>query len=96
LTPAFVDRAGYDLRPAAGSPVINAGSVPVAITATDNRAVSRIIFRVDGREVARSANRTLNFSWNTKGMNGKCILSAVAFDAANNQSSTSVTVWVRG
>ncbi len=30
LTPAFVDRANFNLRPAPGSPMINAGSVPAA------------------------------------------------------------------
>jgi hypothetical protein len=54
LSPSFVDRANYDLRPASGSPVINAGSVAgVSASGLSLLAASQY------KHVASSETRTL-------------------------------------
>ncbi len=54
LSPSFVDRAGFDLRPAAGSPVINAGSA-----AGSSASGLSLLATSEYKHVAGSATRTL-------------------------------------
>ncbi|HEY8100163.1 MAG TPA: Ig-like domain-containing protein [Burkholderiaceae bacterium] len=78
--------------PANGATVF--GHVAVSVTATDDRAVARITLRIDGRQVAGTANSTLNYSWNATRVRGSHTLTATAYDTSNNQASASVTVRV--
>ena len=54
LSPSFVDRANYDLRPASGSPVINAGSV-----AGSSASGLSLLASSQYKHVAGSETRTL-------------------------------------
>lgn len=51
--------------PAAGAVV--SGTVNVSVSATDNKAVSRISLLIDGKEVAVSYGSSLSYSWSVSG-----------------------------
>ncbi|RMH35376.1 MAG: fibronectin type III domain-containing protein, partial [Nitrospirae bacterium] len=74
------------------------GITTLSATATDNIAVSKVQFQLDGTIIAGSDDTTApyTFSWNTNGTtNGVHTLSAIAHDAAGNTTtSTAVTVTV--
>jgi hypothetical protein len=170
LTPAFVNRAGYDLRPAAGSAMINTGSTPasntsgvalapfrqykhtaqsearvddgkidigayeagttptptptptpsptpapdvtaptvrfvaptnnttvttflsVNVAASDNKQVTKIVLLLNGRQIGYALGSSLRGRWSMYSVPaGSHTLSAVAYDAANNSSRTSLS-----
>jgi hypothetical protein len=80
--------------PAAGSTVT--GTVAVSASASDNVAVSKVEFYVNGVLQATDTASPYTFSWNTAALaNGSYPLSIKAYDAAGNVgSSASVTVAV--
>jgi subtilisin family serine protease len=81
--------------PTAGSTV--SGVVPVSVSATDNVAVTKVEWYLNGVMAGSSASATATFSWNTANTpNGTCNLLARAYDAAGNVgSSTTVSVSVQ-
>lgn len=64
--------------------------VNIAVKASDNIGVARLVLYVDGRLLAGANGSTLNTTWNAR--NGKHTLTATAYDAANNQASASIVV----
>jgi thermitase len=74
------------------SPAANgtaSGVVAVAVAASDNVGVARVELRVNGSTVATDTSAPFAFSWDTsKVANGTASLTAVAFDAAGNTSSS--------
>ncbi len=80
--------------PAAGATV--SGSATISATASDNTGVASVDFRVDGATIATDSTSPYSVSWNTtSASNGSHALTAVARDAAGNQttsSAVSVTV----
>lgn len=68
--------------------------VPVNVTASDNKGVTRVDLRVNGTTVASDTTSPFAFSWDsTKVANGMASLVVVAYDAAGN-SATSAPVSV--
>ena len=79
--------------PTAGADV--AGSVTVAITATDNLAVGRVDLYAQGTLVASDSERPYAIVWDTTALNpGTYVLEAWAADAAGNVGKTSRSVHV--
>jgi chitodextrinase len=77
--------------PASGATV--SGSQTVAANASDNAAVSKVDFLVDGSLAASDTSSPYGFSWDTtKITNGSHSLTANAYDSSNNVSSSSVVV----
>ena len=72
------------------------GTVAVTASASDNIAVSRVEFFVNGALSSTTTSSPYSFSWNTKTVaNGSYTLFAKAYDAANNVGqSSNVTVTV--
>jgi thermitase len=76
------------------------GTVNISVSATDDIRLSHIELAIDGKVVQKtvSSNTSANltYSWtpcpNRNKCNGTSTLRATAFDAANNTSSTSITV----
>jgi hypothetical protein len=63
--------------------------VPVNVTATDNKAVTRVDLRVNGTTVASDTSAPFAFSWDsTKVANGMSSLVVVAYDAAGNSAAS--------
>jgi hypothetical protein len=88
LTPPTVSLTG----PLAGATV--SGIATITATAADNVGVTRVDFLVDGVLLASDAAAPWSASWNTAtSANGSHSLTARAFDAANN-STTSAAVAV--
>jgi hypothetical protein len=78
--------------PAAGATV--SGTTEVTATATDNIAVARVEFYLDGAMQTTDTAAPYSWSWNTAGVaNGTHTVSSKAFDAAGN-SGTSAGVIV--
>lgn len=74
--------------PAAGATV--AGTVTVAATASDNRAVDHVTFRVDGTAVGSDSASPYKYAWNTTAYtNGSHDVSARAADTSGNVSTDS-------
>ena len=73
------------------------GTTTVTATATDNVGVAGVQFKLDGANLgAQMLSAPYTFSWDsTKAANGSHTLSAVASDAAGNQSTASVTITVQ-
>lgn len=78
--------------PASGASV--SGSVNIAATASDNVGVTRVIFRVDGTQTgADDTTSPYGISWDSRtAANGSHTLAAIAYDAAGNNASASITV----
>jgi putative lipoic acid-binding regulatory protein len=78
--------------PANGQTV--SGTIAVSANASDNVGVAGVQFRLDGANLgAEDAASPYSVSWNTGGVaNGSHTLTAVARDAAGNQTAASVTV----
>lgn len=74
--------------PTDGSTVM--GPTTIRATATDNVAVTRVDFRVDGLLVGSDSSAPFEFAWTPTGAAGSRLLTAVAFDAANNSGTSSV------
>jgi len=80
--------------PANGSTV--AGTIGVAVSATDNVGVSKIELYMDAQLVAQSATASATFSLNTLNYaDGAHTLQARAYDAAGNVGATSISVTVQ-
>ena len=79
-----------------GSGAVLNGTVAVAASASDNTAVSRVEFEVNGVLQATSTQAPYGFNWNTSAVaNGSYSISAKAYDVAGNVGySQSVTVSV--
>ena len=66
------------------------GLVAVTANASDNVGVTRVDLRVNGSTVASDTSTPFSFAWDSsKVVNGMTTLTAVAFDAAGNSSSSS-------
>jgi hypothetical protein len=77
--------------PAAGASV--SGMVMVTISASDNVGVTKTELNKDGIMIASAASTTLHYVWDTTNeTNGNHTLIAVAYDAANNRSTATLTV----
>ncbi len=71
------------------------GVVPLAATASDNRAVTRVDFLVDGLPIGSDSTAPYAASWNTATYAlGTHTVRAVAFDAAGNSAVSEVTCTV--
>jgi subtilisin family serine protease len=78
--------------PTAGSTVT--GQVTVSANASDNVGVTRVDFKINATVVATTNTAPYRYTWTTTQFpNGGAMLTAVAYDAAGN-SSTSVAVGV--
>jgi thermitase len=78
-------------NPADGSTV--SGNVAITVSATDNVAVTKVELYIDGRLKAQTNTSVLSYGWNSRkaGAGLHTILSK-AFDAAGNQTQSSVQV----
>ena len=77
--------------PANGATV--SGLVAVNVSATDNVGVSQVTLLVNGVQLASDISSPYGFSWDsTRLPNGNATLTAYAYDAAGNSSSSSITV----
>ncbi len=75
--------------PTSGTTVLK--TTKVYVTAGDNVGVTRVDLLVDGKLYSTSSSSTPVFSWNTmKVARGSHTLQAVVYDAAGNQSSSTV------
>lgn len=75
--------------PAAGSAV--KGTVPVTVTATDNIGVTQVVLYAGGQQVGIDTVAPYQFSWDsTLVPDGSTVLSAYAYDAANNEGVSSL------
>ncbi len=95
LQTAAVSGAGDAIAPvvAIASPTGGsvAGSVAVAVNATDNVGVTRVELRVNGVTVATDTVAPFQFSWNSAGIaDGTARLTAVAYDAAGNTTTSAI------
>lgn len=79
----------------AASAVVS-GVTQVAASATDDRALARVEFRVNAQWVATQTSAPFGFAWDTTmAPEGTSIVEAVAYDAAGNNSLRQVQVTVR-
>lgn len=89
------------LNPASGSTV--SGTVPVNVSATDDKQVAKIVLTIDGKEVAVAYGASLSYSWSatsTKGGKGggkhqttsSSTITARAYDAAGNAATATASV----
>jgi hypothetical protein len=77
--------------PAAGATVT--GVYPLAVNATDNVGVTSVHYTLDGVSLGDVTATPFGMNWDSTGaLSGPHVLSAVARDAAGNQSETSVTI----
>lgn len=77
-----------------GDPASVSGTISAAVQATDNVGVTRVDLRVNGSTVASGNVAPYQFSWNSTTVpDGKASLTAVAYDAAGN-STTSAALGV--
>jgi hypothetical protein len=64
------------------------GTVTVSAQATDNIAVARVEFWINGVLKATDTSAPYSMNWNTKGLSGTQTIVARAFDAAGNSASS--------
>jgi thermitase len=64
------------------------GVVPVTVATSDNVGVTRVELRVNGTLVATDNSAPFGFSWDSNGTNGIAALTARAYDAAGNQTTS--------
>jgi subtilisin family serine protease len=82
------------LSPGNGATV--SGSVSVAVSASDNTAVTSVAMTIDGSLVTSFVAAPYTFSWNTSALpDGTHTLSATAIDGAGNSSANTISVTVR-
>ena len=94
-----------DVRPqvAFSNPINGAsvkGTITVSVDASDDKQLSKVTLAIDGKVVqnhfSSNTSTTLNYSWkvcpNARNCRGNSTLTAVAYDAANNSQSISITV----
>ncbi len=73
-----------------------AGSVQVRATANDDIGVTRVVFRVDGVQIAEDATAPYSAVWDTTTVtDGSHAVTATAFDASGKSGEDSLTVTVR-
>lgn len=66
----------------------------IKVTATDDQSVAKIILSIDGKQVAVAYGNSLSYSWNTRNLaKGAHSATVQAYDAANNTTSKTVTVY---
>lgn len=66
----------------------------VKITATDDQSVAKIVLSIDGKQVAVAYGNSLSYNWNTRNIaKGAHSATVQAYDAANNTTSKTVTVY---
>ena len=66
----------------------------VQVSAIDNQHVSKIVLTIDGKEVAVAHGNSLRYNWNVRRIaNGAHIATVQVYDAANNTTSKTVTVY---
>jgi large repetitive protein len=81
------------LTPAAGATL--AGSIPIALEATDDDVVAEVELRVDGRTIRRFSSSPMQLDWDTVfESDGSHRITAVALDRAGNATTTQVEVQV--
>jgi thermitase len=76
------------------------GTITVSANAFDDKKLSKVTLAIDGKVVhthySSNTSTTMTYSWkvcpNIKNCSGNSTLTAVAYDAANNSQSTSITV----
>jgi subtilisin family serine protease len=80
--------------PANGAKVSGSISVTISVTAQDNVGVSQVSIYVDGVQQYTGTAAPYSFKWNLKKLTlGAHTISATAWDAAGNHTSTSITVY---
>jgi hypothetical protein len=79
--------------PAAGSSVTRSSTVSIAATATDDRAVSKVLFYVNNVLKCTDTTASYTCSWSVPSQRGaRYTVTARAYDSSNNTATTSVTV----
>ncbi len=68
------------------------GTVNIATTASDDKAVTKVTFEVDGATLSTDTTAPYNASWPTSGLSGLHSISATAHDAVGNTASDTRTV----
>jgi subtilisin family serine protease/chitodextrinase len=77
--------------PVSGSTV--SGPVIINVSASDNSAVSRVEFYIDGALISTDATAPYSYTWDsTSASNGVHIITVKAFDASSNSNTSSVNV----
>jgi parallel beta-helix repeat protein len=86
--------AVYLSSPTAGTTL--SGNVSVAAAAADTGSITKVVFYMDGVELATTTSSPYTYSWNTtKAANGTHVIKAQAYNAADESSTYSVTVTVK-
>lgn len=71
------------------------GLVSVAVSASDNVGVSRVDLYANGNLIASDISNPYGFSWDTAALqDGAATLTAYAYDAAGNYSTSGITVTI--
>ncbi len=66
----------------------------IKVTATDDQSVAKIVLSIDGNQVAVAYGNSLSYNWNTRNIaKGAHSATVQAYDAANNTTSKTVTVY---
>jgi thermitase len=81
------------LSPANGA-VVWGGNLQIAASATDNVGVTRMALYVNGAQYASCASRSCSTSVNPRKLPSPITIAALAWDAAGNAGSASVTITV--
>jgi thermitase len=93
VTTADTTRPTVAIAAPLGSSTVS-GTVAVNVNAADNVGVARVQLKVNSTIVATDSASPFSFAWDSKGVaNGMATLTAIAYDAAGNMtSSTPVSV----
>lgn len=79
--------------PTDGATVSKGGTVTVSASATDNVSVTKVEFLVNGKLTCTDSSQPYSCNWRIPGKaNTSYIITAKAYDAANNSSSSSISV----
>jgi chitinase len=84
----------YITSPANGSNVYPGHTINIAATASDNVGVTSVKFYANGSLICSDNTAPYNCSWSVSRRVRKTQLAAVAFDAAGNSATSTVTVFV--
>lgn len=71
------------------------GTVRIAVRASDNRAVSKVVLMINGNRVATVAGGALDYSWSTRWLRGTYNLTAIAYDTSNIEARSTIQVRVQ-
>ncbi|WP_431478072.1 S8 family serine peptidase [Massilia eburnea] len=89
VTSADTTRPTVAIAAPLGSSTVS-GTVAVNINAADNVGVARVQLKVNSTIVATDSASPFSFAWDSKGVaNGMATLTAIAYDAAGNMTSSS-------